>query len=288
MVDFAKLGALAAEKGVDMTQAVSGGGDYTPPAEGPCRLRLVSYIELGKHSKKFKGVDKVTPRVALTFELSGTKHAPVDGVPHRITIEENLSLNEKSNFFKLFQRMNYKGTAKHMAQLLGEPFKGVVVHDKWKGNDGKDRISAELRGPDGYTIQPPRIEDDEEESGYRTMTVDPAISPIRCFIWDLAEKDQWDSLFIDGEYPARTNDKGEVTHPAKSKNQFQNKIKTAVNFKGSPIHTLLTAGGVEIDIPAVDNDDERPDRDEAPATPAANNTPTPTGAAADDALNGIV
>ena len=33
-------------------EAQSGGGDYTPPPKGLARLRLVGYIEVGKHTKK--------------------------------------------------------------------------------------------------------------------------------------------------------------------------------------------------------------------------------------------
>lgn len=300
MIDLNKIAALAEKAvatGTDMTQAQQGGGDYTPPPEGPCNLRLISYIELGKHAKTIKGVTKVTARVQLVFEVSGKRYPAVTNettgevMPVRITIEENLSLNEKANFFKLFTRMNYAGKAKHMAQLVGQAFRGTVVHDKWKGKDGKERITAALRDASGYTVVPPRVEDEDSETGYRVVEVAPAISQYRVFLWDHADMDQWTGLFIDGQYPERKDDKGVVTAPAKSKNVIQNRIKLAVNFTGSPIHTLLVAGGLPLDLPEPETGDDAdgaPERDETLDIPGQTAAATPTGAAAADALNGIV
>lgn len=290
-MDATKIAALAAQavaKGVDMTKAQQGGGDYTPPPEGPCNLRFISYIEIGKQARKVKGVEQIKPRCLLTFEVSGAKY-PVSesGEPIRITIEETLSLNEKANFFKLFTRMNYDGKAQHITQLLGGAYRGRIVHDKWQGQDGKEKITAVLRNDAGYTITPPRVEVEKmDEDGnptgeveVRNVTVAPAISPLKAFLWDFCDMDQWNSLFIDGEYPARTNDKGEVTHPAKSKNVLQARIKQAKNFVGSPIHTLLASNGKSLDIP----DAEDP-ADAAPTPTAAPTQPVD----ANDALAGVV
>lgn len=303
-MDMSKIAALAAQavaKGVDMTQATQGGGEYTPPPEGWANLRFISYIEIGKHEKTIKGAKKTTQRVLLTFELSGKLYPPNEaGEPQRITIEENKSLNDKANFYKLFTRMNYAGKAQHMAQLLGEAFRGRVVHDKWKGADGKERISAVLRDKDtGYTIMPPRIEVpkmDEEgaptgEVEVRNVTVAPAISPLKCFLWDFADMEQWASLFIEGEHPERKNEKGEVTAKAKSKNALQNRIKLAKNFTGSVIHTLLVASGKPLDIPDAEDgtDPDQPEQfDDVPDHSVKAPVSTPVGAAADDALAGVV
>ena len=67
---------------------------------------------------------------------------------------------------------------------------------------------------------------------------------------------QWASLFIEGAYPERKDDKGVVTAPAKSKNVFQDTIKRAVNFQGSPMHTLLLTSGQPLDLPDVGEDME--------------------------------
>lgn len=262
-IDFKALGQLAADEGKDMTQATAG-GEYTPPAAGPTRLRFVAYIELGKQAGQYQGKPTVKERVLLTFELSGKNHPPTvkeDGTkePIRITIEENLSLNEKAHFFKIFTRMNHSGEARHIVELLGRAYKGEVIHDKWKDKQGKDRVTATLRGADGYTVQPARVEDDEVEGGWRVLEVAPAITPLKCFLWDYATTEQWASIFIDGEYPEKTNKDGTKV-PAKSKNVFQDKIKSALNFQGSPMYNLLVSGGRAIDIPEVGEDmDDVPD-----------------------------
>jgi hypothetical protein len=291
-IDFKALGAKAAAEGKDMTQATVGGGDYTPPPEGPCTLRFIAYLEIGKHTKMLKGVPKTTDRARMVFEVSGKNYQPQDIggtlVPYRVTVEENLSLNEKANFFKLFTRMNYAGGAQHMVQLLGEPFKGHLYHDKWTGRDGKERVDISLRNADGYSIAPPRFQPVDPETGepvgdIKTMNVPPALSTPKAFLWEYADKAQWDSLFIEGEYPERKDAAGKVVAPAKSKNVLQNIIKQATNFKGSPIYQVIATSGGDLNIPDVDSHDG-PD-DEAPA-PAAESTPV--GAAADDALNGVV
>lgn len=307
-IDFKKLGDTAVASGADQTKATGGGGggDYKPPAAGPTRLRFIAYIELGKQKTSWQGKEKIKERVMLTFELSGPKHPPTitesgEKIPLRISITESLSLNEKANFYKLFNRMNYAGKAKHMVQLLGEAYKATVVHDTFKGKDGTDVTVAKLRNDSGYTIEPPRYEvvnpDDHEEPGptgeFKVLSVAPAISQQRCFLWAHADMAQWASIFIDGEYEARKDKDGKITAPAKSKNVYQNTIKLALNFKGSPIHTLLLANGAPLDIPDAEsglqdegNDDHDVTTDvpgQKPAEPA-----TPAGAAATDALNGVV
>lgn len=293
-IDFKALGAKAAAEGKDMTKAQSGGGDYTPAAAGPGLCRFIGYVEIGKQKTKFKGQEKLTEQVQLIFELVGKRHPPQetqDGtkLPYRITVTLNLSLNEKAGLFKLFQRMNYKQDAQHMAQLLGNGFKCEVFHDKWTDRQGKERIDATFKAEDGsYAIFPPRKEDEDSETGWVDVAVPEALSPIRCFLWHQADLEQWDSLFIEGEYPERKNDKGEVTAKARSKNVLQNKVKSAVNFSGSTIHTLLLEkGGVDLTVP--EDDEDTTGNDEAPQGAA----PSPTSASSttppsDDALGGIV
>lgn len=295
-IDFKALGAKAAAEGADQTKSVAGGGDYTPPAAGPALVRFIGYVECGKQKGTFKGAPVIKEKVMLIFELTGKRHATgEDEQPHRITVEESYSLNEKANFFKLFQRMNYRQDAQHIVQLLGEGFKAEVFHDKWTGKDGKERITAELRGPGGYSIQPPRKEDEDSETGWVDVAVPPARSSLRCFLWNQADLNQWGSLFIEGEYPERKNEKGEVTYPAKSKNVLQHKIMSAVNFQGSPIHTLLLTNGGKLDLPNVGEDDERAEGNGGEAVASTQGQPASGTAAlssttshSDDALGGIV
>lgn len=276
MVDFAAIAAKAAAEGQGQTVAKAGGGDYTPLAAGPCRLRFVGYMELGKVTGEYQGKPKPKHRVWLQFEVSGPKHPPreFDGVkyPNVITCKENLSLSDKANFFKLFTRMNYAGKAQHMAQLLGEAFKGEIYHREWKGADGKPRIEAELRNKDGYSIQPPRVED-PETGDYIQLNVAPQMAATRCLIWDYADKDQWASIFVDGEWAAKTDADGKVTMPAKSMNIYQAAAMQAENFEGSVLQQMLIANGASLDVPDVDNADEPEAQAQAPASTAPKGDP---------------
>jgi hypothetical protein len=237
----------AAATGPDMTQAKAGGGDFTPPAAGPVRLRLVSYIELGVHEEEWEGKKRDREKVALQFELSGPKHPPREfegrKIPDVITITMSMSLSEKAAFFKLFARLNHTGQYKHFAQLLGKPFLGTIFHNE-KGEGEKKKTYANLKNADGYTIRPPFVEDfDTGES--RPVAVDEPLTALKCFIWNAGAglKEMWDSLFIDGRHDDKKDDTGKVIQEGKSKNYWQNTIRSAKNFAGSPVAELLFAGG---------------------------------------------
>ncbi len=299
-MDFKALAAKAAAVGKDMNVATTGGGDYEPPAAGPVRLRFISYVEVGKQKDIVMGKPKVRDTAILTFELSGPKHKPTVGddgklYPHRISLELAISLNEKAHFYKVFRALNYAGKAKHIAELLGEAYKGEVVHRKYKGRDGKERIAADLydKAKGVYTIGAPRYElvnpETHENPGptgeFAVLPVDAPISPIKLFLWDFADAEQWASIFIDGEYAERKDADGTVTAPAKSKNVIQNKVRLAENFKGSPIYTVLSANGGSLDIPDAESgrDDSAPPVDET--APPVDAPVTPQGDAATAALN---
>ena len=241
MTDILAMTQAVAATGPNMTEARKGGGDYTPPAAGVALARFVGYIETGKHTRTIPGKPpKQEDSVRLVFELHGPKHEPKvldDGtkLPHRLSIDTNLSLNEKANFYKLFQRMNYEGKATHMSQLLGQPFLCTVVHET--GKDGK--VYAKLKDDSGFTIRPPRQED-ALTGETRVIPVPPAISPLRLFVWNAAPEfigKMWDMLFIDGSY-----DDG------RTKNVLQELIKSADNFVNSPIFQYLQTSGVNLDL----------------------------------------
>lgn len=259
--------AKAAAAAPDMRESV-GGGDFERelPAEGLTRLRFISYIELGQHTTKYKGEDKSKLKVALQFELSGPKHPLIKmgevEVPHIITITENISLNEKANFYRLFKRMNYTGEYTLFAQMLGNEFLADIHHNTVGEGENK-KTYANLRDDSGYTIRPPFVTDPETGDS-RRLTVDAARTPLKCFLWDFSDKEMWDSLFIDGRYDDKKDDKGVVIKEGVSKNYWQNRIRAADNFKTSPLAELIFAGGIP-DLP----DSEQPARSDADVDAAA-------------------
>lgn len=234
---------MAAKHGPDMRVAEVG-GDVGPAAEGIARARLIGYFEMGVHEEEFEGKPRDREKVALEFELSGPNHEPRkldDGtlIPTRITVFETLSRNEKAHFYKLFAAMNYAGKATHMAELLGEPFIVEVFHRKSK--DGK-RVFANLRGPNGYNVRGTTVQDPLTGKPM-LVPVDPPITEIKAFIWNIADKAMWDSIHIPGVYEEKKDAQGNVTSPAKSKNRLQEKIMQAKNWAEHPLKAVVDAGG---------------------------------------------
>lgn len=258
----------AKSKGPDMTQAQGGGGDFELPVEGFVRLRFVGYIETGKKETTWQGKKKVNDSADLVFELSGPKHQPrdVDGTkyPQRVTERAKISFNEKSNFFKLFQAMNWEGKATHIAELLGQAYVGRIEHNK-KTIDGKEFTFVNLRD-----IRKPFATNPETGDEYK-LEVDAPLTELKLFLWDFATPEMWDALYIEGEYEEKKDDKGNVIRPARSKNVIQEKIMKALNFKASPIYDYAVGKVSSGDAAALDAavgdvaeahaDDEQDDND---------------------------
>lgn len=233
-MDIQKYINKAKTQGPDMSKAKGGtgggGSDYTPPPQGPVLLRLVGYIETGKHEGTYHGETKLKDKVKLVFECHGKNYPNND----RITITETLSLHEKSNFRKLFLAMRGSDESiTHMSELLGSAFRGKITHRSFNGRDGKPRTFANLKDASGYTIGPPVVED-PESGEIRTIPVPEPKTELKLFLWDFADQAMWDSLYIDGTY-------GE----GRSKNVLQEEILSAVNFKGSALDRVLNGGSLE-------------------------------------------
>lgn len=284
--DISKLNAVVSQAAAESTNlseaSAGGGGTYVPPAAGNCVATLVGYIDLGLRIKKgFQGAKDTQVRQCMfIFELSKGKNAPKvleDGtkVPHRITIKVWLPAagkkpSDKSGFFKLFSKLNHNKDpdVKIPAQLLGKHWRVTVAHEEWTPAGSSEAITTANIGnaKDGYNIFPPVASVLDEETGdMRDVVIPPSeiLSPIRCFLWEYADKGMWDSLFIDGEYPAKVDDKGNETAPAKTKNVLQEQIKQALDWKGSPMQQILEDGG-ELDIAEVAEVKEQPSAEDDP------------------------
>lgn len=248
---LAALQALAAqavaESGIDLNEAVKGGGGGRLLPEGYAFGRLVEYIEFGNQPQEFQGQAK-DPALEFTlgFALTGQGYQNDDGTPYVVrTYNTALSRNEKARAFKLFKALNWKGTAKSFAQLLGETFLVKIKQVPKSKTDPKIVSRIDLDGflppLDPVTRQPYPIADAPDEM-------------YRLFLWSRPTKEAWDSLYIEGEYEG------------KSKNRIQEQILAALDFQGSPLQQLLMASGVTA-LPTA-----------APATPVA--APVPAAPAA--------
>ncbi len=268
--DFTSIANDVAAVQADANVAKAGGGNYTPPPKGLARLRFIGYIELGKHVKKVQGKpDKNEDQAWLIFELGGKGYEPKvldDGtkIPFRITVKLNKSLNEK---------------ATHFIQLLGQGYLGNVGHFEIPSKEagGQPTIIANFRDDSGnLTIRPPRIEAMDEETGdvvVKTVPVPGAIGEQRCFVWDAKPEwfdKMWPSIYI----PDGDDEPAEEGKEKRSRNVYQNTIKAALNFEGSPIHQYLQSKGADLGIP--DAEDAKGGK--------GSDAGTPDG---DDPLNGV-
>jgi hypothetical protein len=236
--DIAKRVKQAVKDGRLPNMRDPGNVGYIPPAAGLARARFVGYFELGTHEEEFEGKKREREKVDLVFELSGPNHEPTirggQEIPVRITAQETLDVAYGTSFHELFDAMDRAcgGAATHIAELLGKPFMVEVFHIR--SRDGK-RVYATLRGPVGYNVRGTTIRDALTRSPV-VVDVAPAITAIKAFIWDVADKEMWDTIYIDGEYPERKDEKtGEVISKARSKNVIQEKIMSAKNWADHPL-----------------------------------------------------
>ena len=228
----AKLEALqalaaqdVAESGIDLNEPVKGGGGGRLLPEGYAFGRLVEYIEFGNQPQEFQGQAK-DPALEFTlgFALTGQGYQNDDGTPYIVrTYNTALSRNEKARAFKLFKALNWKGTAKSFAQLLGETFLVKIKQVPKSKTDPKIVSRIDLDGflppLDPVTRQPYPVAEAPDDM-------------YRLFLWSRPTKEAWDSLYIEGEYEG------------KSKNRIQEQILAALDFQGSPLQQLLMQSGV--------------------------------------------
>lgn len=223
--------------------------DFPVPPAGKTVGRFIEYIELGVQPRKaFAGKAKQPiAQVKIAFELLNKKNIreiEVDGKKIKLADRISpppmaLSLHDKAGFNGLYEQMRYgREDITHMAQMLGEPFLLDIVHNEstTKGKDGKEqkRTYANIK-----SIGAPQIEDPVAET-VRQLTVPPALSDIKVFVFDNPSQEAWDTLFIDGSTEVKGAD-GTLT--TKSKNYIQELIMKAKNFGGSALEQMI--GGLD-------------------------------------------
>lgn len=204
-----------ATQGVDQSITQTGGNfaDVLLP-KGTYYGRFMEYIELGKKIPMHMGKPTGKPAV-MNVRLGFIVYTP-DGSIKRINpFPMAISSFEKAKFKQVFDKMNYDGTLKHMAQRLGQAFMFEV--EQYTSKTGKTSNTIDFLSlrqlpkfdPNtGAPIELPAL----DESG------------LRLFLFDNPTKETWDSLHIE-------------------KNNFiQEDILNAVNFEGSALQQMLMGG----------------------------------------------
>lgn len=242
-----------AEQSEDQSVTTAGGDFvYEVPPAGKTVARFIEYVELGVHPQKaFKGKDKPDVEyVRIAFELNSPKHVKEieleGGVKKKVVNIVSVTLakkfGEKAAFKKLFNKMAYGREIKHMAKMLGEGFIIDVVHNSV--GEGKDaKTYANIASKDGeWFVSAPRAVNPLTDEVSIIPVPDP-LNPKRLFLFDNPNKPTWDSLFIDGTKTVK-DEKG--VDKEVSKNWMQERVKSAKNYAGSPLHQMLGGGTVDV------------------------------------------
>lgn len=251
---FAELENIDTTELVDFNNTQTGGGRGLLPA-GTAFVRPVYYVEAGVQKQQvFDGVQKPpAPMFEIGFAIVGGSGKNLEGKPEKYVLEEGkfpvlkswdkpISLNEKSYCVLVHKALNRVGNkCSHMIQKLPESplYQLSITHripEKGK-NAGKTVADFDFR-----TLQP--AWDTVNACEVNMPSVDP--KSIQAFLWDKPSLGQWDSIFIDGQFEAVKNDKGEITKPARSKNFIQEKILGAQNFEGSAIQKVLQGANRDV------------------------------------------
>lgn len=206
------VNATVAEQGIDQSITQSGGNfaDVLLP-KGTYFGRFMEYIELGKKVPMHMGKPTGKPAV-MNVRLGFIVYTP-DGSIKRINpFPMSVSSFEKAKFKQVFDKMNYDGTLKHMAQRLGQAFMFEV--EQYTSKTGKTSNTIDFLS----LRQVPRF---NPETGEELVL--PALdeNQLRLFLWNNPTKETWDSLYIE------------------KSNFLQEDILQAVDYEGSPLQQLL-------------------------------------------------
>ena len=232
--------AIAAAETTDQTAAPKT-FEYEVAPAGYTTARFIGYVEVGKQKQRaYEGVEKPdAAEVRLSFELNGPKHKTTYEHEGETKTRTNvirqsitISMHERANFAKLLKKMiGGREGIKHMAQMLGEGFLIMISHSKSK--DGK-KTYANMKQDGVWAIGAP-ITTDPITNEINTLNVPEATQDIQLLLWDTPSKEQWDSVFIDGEYNKTVD--GVTT--TVSKNFIQGIAMQASNFTGSALESLV-------------------------------------------------
>ena len=130
LAELQALAAQAAATGPDMNETTKGGGGAKLLPERYAFARLVEVVELGNQPQEYNGKAKdPKPEVQLGFALWGQGYQNEDGTPYIVRpYPFTVDRNEKARAIKIFKALNWRGTATHFAQLLGEAYLLKIIH----------------------------------------------------------------------------------------------------------------------------------------------------------------
>lgn len=257
-LDYSNLGVVAAETD-DMS--VSKTFEKELEKTGTAFLRLVGYVEFGRHAPAPGSTYKPALKTQLVFEMSNPKHMiDKEGkkVPGLYRLNLNKGMTAKSGYKKVFNMMNAAcgGGHTHFFQMFGKPMLGTVYHNT-TGEGDKKKTYANLDQAGAFSFRSTEVEDDISGE-MKLIPVPPAVTPLLGFLWENASiSDEkyvamWDALYIEGTREAMdfvTKETKEV-----SKNWMQDRIIGSLDWEGSRLQAL-TQEHLSLDDMEIGSDD---------------------------------
>ena len=273
-LDFNALGNQAAES-EDLTQNKS--YERETPRAGAAFVRLLSYIETGRHEPK-NPTHKPALRCIFTFELSHPDHKiEIDGkkVPAKIQIRLNKGSTNKSGYRKLFKVMNQALGEKytHFAQMIGEAFLAEIYHNTVGEGTDKAQTYANLDLDGAWSFKAP-VQKDVINNTETPIPIDELDGTPTVFLWenesiqDAQVVQMWDSILIEGEREDGDKKNEDGTPKMVSKNWIQELIMSNIEWEGSTTQALTQEHINLDDVSEPDPIAETPVASEAPETPA--------------------
>lgn len=251
-LDFSKLGKQAA-KTDDLTKNKT--FEREVPKEGLAFLRLVSYIETGRH-KPTNPTHKPALKTQLVFELSHKRHLiDIDGkmVPQKFTLRINKGATAKSGYKKVFNMMNKALGGGHTTffEMMGKPLLGEIFHNIVE--KGEEKITyANLDNDGAFSFKAP-VQEDAISGETVSVPVPEVHGEMTGFLWenesmdDETYKAMWDSIYIEGT--RQDKDGKEV-----SKNWIQELIMQNMEWEGSTCQALtqehVSLDDLDVDLEA--------------------------------------
>lgn len=229
------------------------------PREGIALLRLVDYIETGRHEAK-NPKHKPSLKVLLSFELSHPDHmVEVDGkkVPQKITVRVNKTYSDKGKYIPLFKAMTRcfpNEQINHFVQMINKPLLGRIYHTEW---EGKKYANLDVDGAWSFMEA---VQEDALSGAKTPVPVPEMHNEPKVFLWepegctDDQIKGMWESIFIEG---VRTDDKGKEV----SKNWIQETVMANIEWEGS-VTQALTQEHISLDDEEVTDEESQPSLDD--------------------------
>jgi hypothetical protein len=242
MVDYSKVGNAAAQSD-DMS--VTKSFERELPKEGLAFLRLIGYIETGRHEPR-NPTYKPALKTMLIFELAHPKHMIDMGdkkVPQKFTLRLNKGMTSKSGYKKVFNMMNKAlgGGHTHFFQMFDKPMMGDIYHNKVNAGTPDEVTYANLDNEGAYSFRS-NVKEDELTGEMIEIPVPPRVNDLQGFLWEnstTTDEDyvaMWDGLFIEGE--REVLDKKTKEKAMKSKNWIQEAIMENMEWEGSTCQAL--------------------------------------------------